>query len=160
MANSPLVEFTDAVWTAAASLESMSAPRVADHIIKSLFPQTVNAAEGEGAFPIFRNGVLVHVRKVLSAKIDEEGQMSIFDIDERLVPTVEQLKRGAYYVQSLDEYVSVSRLVKEVSLLDEARKYMRRKGNETLSEADALDGLFKAVCAVANDNISQLARAA
>lgn len=153
MLKSHVHEFNDAVWTASASLGTMNAPRVTDDIISRLFPDTVRASNHEGAFSIFRNGVLVQVRKVLGAKVDDDGQMSIFDIDPRFRPFAEKLKRGSYYVESLDEYVSLPRLIKEVTLLDDARKFLRRKGEETLAEANVLDQLYKAASAADNDNL-------
>lgn len=158
MLKSHVHSFNDAVWTASGRLSTMNAPRVTDDIISRLFPETVGAASQEGASSIFRNGVLVQVRKVLSAKVDDEGQMSIFDIDPQYRPFAEKLKRGAYYVESLDEFVSLPRLIKEVALLDDARKFLRRKGEETLAEASVLDQLYKATAA--NDNIPSATQAA
>lgn len=155
MLKSHVHEFNDAVWLAASALETMNAPKVTDDIIARLFPETVSSASQEGASSIFRNGVLGQVRKVLSAKVEDEGQMSIFDIAPALRPAAEGLKRGAYYVESLDEFVLVPRLVRELHLLDDARRYMRRKGEETLAEADALDQLYKAAASPANDNAVQ-----
>ncbi|ANV24493.1 hypothetical protein [Agrobacterium pusense] len=154
MSKSHVHEFNDAVWAAAGRLGTMSAPKVTDEIIADLFPGTVNSASQEGASSIFRNGVLAQVRKALSSKIDDDGQMSIFDIDPLFRPFAEKLKKGAYYVKHLDEFVSLPRLIKEVLLLDDARRYLRRKGEETLAEANVLDQLYKAASA-ANDNTPQ-----
>lgn len=152
MLKSHVHHFNDAVWAASARLETMNVPKVTDDIISRLFPETVSAASHEGASSIFRNGVLVQVRKVLSAKVEDEGQMSMFDIDQQFRPFAEKLKRGSYFVESLDEFVPLPRLIRELTLLDDARRYLRRKGEETLAEASVLDQLYKVASAPVNDN--------
>jgi hypothetical protein len=48
-------------------------------------------------------------------------------------------------VESADEYVDVPSLIAEPALLNDARKFMRRKGEECLAEAKILDELYAAV---------------
>lgn len=153
MLNSQTNMLNDAVWLAVAKLGTMNTARVVDNIIEDVLPETVSASRHEGVYSMLRTGVMAHVRKILGSKVEEDGAPSLFDVDPHLAPYVSALKRGAYYVESLDEFVSLARLIKEITLLDEASKYMRRKGEETLAEADALDKLYRAASA-ANDNVA------
>jgi hypothetical protein len=152
MLNSQTNVLNDAVWAAVAKLDTMNTAKIVDHIIEEAAPGTVAAARHEGFFPMLRSGVMAHVRKILGTKIDEDGAPSLFDIHPDLAPYASALKRGAYYVESLDEFVSLAALIENVRLLDDARKYMRRKGEETLAEANALDKLYYAAETI-NDNI-------
>jgi len=58
---------------------------------------------------------------------------------------VKDLRSKSYFVESAEEYVAVPDLIVEPDLLDDARRFMRRKGVECLTEADRLDALFAAV---------------
>lgn len=143
---------SDAVWEAVGKIGTMNTAKVVDHIIEEVLPETVATSRREGVYGMLRSGVMTHVRKILGAKIEEECAPSLFDLHQSLAPYASTLKRGAYYVESLDEFVSLARLVKETSLLDEARRYMRRKGEETLAEANALDKLYHAALATNDDD--------
>lgn len=146
MLNKRLANFVELVWTAAASVGN-SAPRVADAIIKKAFPQTVKEAEIEGAITMLRTGVINEVKSILRGSFGPEEQRDFSEIDEQFRPIVEHLKKKAYFVESAGEYVTVPRLIAEPDLLDDARKFMRRKGEECLAEADRLDELHAAVTA-------------
>ena len=50
-------------------------------------------------------------------------------------------------MESAEEYVAIPALIAEPELLDDARRFMRRKGKECLDEADRLDALYVAVTA-------------
>ena len=60
-------------------------------------------------------------------------------------PLVKDLRSKSYFVESAAEYVAIPHLIAEPELLDDARRFMRRKGKECLDEADRLDALFAAV---------------
>lgn len=150
MSREAIAEFYEAVWVSAAQ-HGMRPAYITSDILSDLFPQTTFAANDEGASAYLRDGVNKAVKKVLSQKPADEMQGAFSEIDPAFAAYVGNLKRGSYYVESVDEFVTIPDLIKRVHLLDEARKYLRRKGEETLAEAAQLDKLYAAVVA-ANDN--------
>lgn len=146
--------FHEAVWVSAAKHGKRPAV-VAGEIIGALFPKTVSEADTEGAAAYLRDGVTRAVKSVFSKKQADEGQADFASIDPAFSMQVQNLKRWSYYVESLDEFIDIPDLIKNANLLDEARKYLRRKGEETLAEAAQLDKLYAAIVAdkMANDNV-------
>ncbi|MHB2169938.1 hypothetical protein [Alsobacter sp. R-9] len=137
-------DFTKAVWIAAAQVGT-SAPRVADHIVESLFPRTCAEARVEGAMAMFREGVIAAAKKVLRGGDVDADQFDFAGIDKQFAPIVETLKSRSYFVESEGEYVSVARLIAEPDLLKAAAEFMRRKAHENMDEFRRLDRLYKAV---------------
>jgi hypothetical protein len=124
-----------------------SAPKVTDAIIDAAFPETVAASLTEGCHRMFREGVKEAVVKYMRKPCKHSRQRTFDDIAPKLMPLVEPLGSVAYYVPGRvgsGEYVSVPDLCHDQDALDAARKFMRRKGEETLSEADKLDQLYHA----------------
>lgn len=121
-----------------------NAPLITDAIINVAFPESVEASEREGCDKMLRNGVLEAVKKRLRRPAKVEAQTSIFDQYPDIVPYIEPLQSGAYYVPAGDggEYVSIAELCEDLAKLDAARKHTRRKGEETLAEAKRLDDLY------------------
>lgn len=156
MSSEVINEFHAAVWVSAAK-HGMKPSHVAADIMEELYPQTLSAAGDEGALAYLRDGINKAVKQVFSAKPKDENQDSLFDIDASLMPHVENLKRFSFYVEAIDEFLTVTDLIKNVRWLDDARKHLRRKGEETLAEASRLDKLYAAVIArsAANDNCDQ-----
>lgn len=140
-------DFAEEVWRASARLDSMSPPRIGDDIINRLFPRTVNAAEDEGAGTMLRKGVIAAVKTVLGGIGDDAGQGDLANIDPTFAPQVHALKRPSYHVEARGELVPIAELIRTPELLDDARKFMRRKSIETAEEADRLDQLYDAVIA-------------
>lgn len=138
-------EFSEEVWRASARLDCQSPTRIADDMIGRLFPVTVQAAEDEGATTMFRKGVVDAVKRVLSAPTTDAAQTDFAAIDPAFAAEVRALQRRSYFVEARDEYVSLAELIREPILLDDARRFMRRKGEETIAEADRLDQLYRAV---------------
>ena len=121
-----------------------NAPAIADDVIASAFPETIAAAENEGADSMLRNGVISKIRRVLS-KDDNAGQADFAEIDEGFNSLVKQLHGHSHYVPSLCEYVHIGTLIASPEFLNEARIYKRQKGVETLAEAEVLDQIYFAV---------------
>ena len=144
MLNRKLSVFAEAVYDAAKRLGEKPS-LITDDIISSVFPETIEASEREGADKMFRRGVHEEVKRLIKAPANDPGTVDFSDRYPELFPIVQRLQSGTYFVESLDEFVPVSRLVEEHELLDDARRYMRRKGMETLAEADVLDELYAAV---------------
>lgn len=145
MLTDKLRPFYDAVNVAVAK-HGKSAPAIADEVISKVFPSTILAAEEEGADAMLRNGVIAKVKRMLSTGGDA-AQMDFGAIAPDFLPIVKQLHRHSHFVPSASEYVHVSDLIAEPELLDEARKFKRQKGEETIAEADILDQLYRAVMA-------------
>ena len=145
MLNKRLSNFAELVWGAASRL-GRDGSRVTDDIIKRAFPKTVEEAEIEGADKMLRTGVLKEVKRILSHG-DDDGQFDFADIDPAFVNIVSRLKKRAYFVEALEQYVPIADLIKDPALLDDARRLMRRKGEECLAEAQVLDELYVAVSA-------------
>lgn len=144
MLNKRISDFHELVWKTAARVGN-SAPKVVDEILRRAFPATTNAASDEGADKILRKGAISEVTRILKDTTDPNGQGDFADIDPAFHPLVKPLRSRTYYVESAGEYVSVPMLIADPALLDDARRYMRRKGEECIAEADRLDELFAAV---------------
>ena len=122
-----------------------NAPRAADIVISEAFPDTSEAAHREGADAMLRDGVIAFISKYLKRTPGDIGQHDFSEIDPGFVGIVQRLQNPRHYVPSLKEYVSVPELIADPSLLDEARRFKRQKGEETLAEAKVLDELYDAV---------------
>lgn len=143
MLNQRTKNFSEIAWHAAASI-GHSAPRIADAIIDKIFPETAAAARREGADKMLRNGVILAIKAVVKGS-DDISQIDFSELSAEFGPIVKKLGSKSYYVETLQEYVSVRRLTEDAELLDDARKHIRRKGEECLAEADRLDELYLAV---------------
>lgn len=124
-----------------------SAPRIADRVIAEAFPETADAAEREGADKMLRDGVIEFVSKYLkrnsNAPMDEQGDFS--ELSDEFRDIVGRLHSHSHYVPTLQQHMPVGFLIANPEYLDEARKFKRQKGEETLAEAAALDELYDAV---------------
>lgn len=146
MLNDKLRNFFDLVNQAAA-VHGLNAKAVADAVIRGAFPETTAAAEVEGADSMLRNGVIAFLAQHFKhAPRSTPAQLEL-DIPAPLTPIVAKLKAAAHYVESVGQYVPVPVLIANPHWLDDARKYKRRKGEETLAEAAVLDELYDAVVA-------------
>lgn len=139
-------DFTALVWAAAARIGS-NAPRIADDILRAAFPRTVAEAEHEGAIKPLRNGVVNEIKRILRHTPGGCGQGDFADIEPQFAGIASKLKSNSYFVESLDEYVSVPNLIADPDLLKDAMGHMRRKGMECLAEAKTLGELYAAVTA-------------
>ena len=134
--------FADLVRNASTWL-GMNAPKIADHIIARTFPRTIKEAEAEGADKMLRTGVIKEIKRVLTGQ--DDAQIDMAEIDPAFGEIVGKLKKGSYFVEEVDAYVPVAKLIGDPTMLDSARKLLRRKGEECLAEAQVLDELFEAV---------------
>lgn len=141
--------FAEQVWIAA-SVVGRSPPKIVDHILDKFFPVTVSAAEDEGALPMLRKGCIVEAKRVLRSAASDDAQHDFDRIDPAFQPLVQKLRRPSYHVESLDEEVVVAELISNPAHLNEARRFMRRKGEECIAEAERLDELYDAVTAAQN----------
>ena len=148
MLNKRKANFAELVWTAAGDV-GRNAPAIADKIIKSAFPLTYEEAEIEGASAMLRTGVIAAVKEILRNTTDDDAQHDFAAIDPAFGQIVRRLKSKTYFVTSLGEYLSIAELIADPALLDDARRHMRKKGEECLAEAKTLDQLFHAVTAQA-----------
>lgn len=146
MLNEQLREVNEMILRTAARVGN-NAPKVADEILESCFPRTCAEAHHEGAYAILRRGFIGHVSRILRGQTADDKQRDFSNIEPQFGPLVEELRSSSYYVESAQEYVSVPSLIDEPDLLDDARKFMRRKGEECLAEAERLDRLYYEVTA-------------
>jgi len=137
-------DFAQYVWNAVPSV-GRSAPRIVDRILRSVFPETTEAAEREGAHRVLRKGCIAEVKRVLHATGPVEHQADFANIAPSFLPLVKNLQRPSYFVPEVDEEIPLTQLIAEPTLLNSARCYMRAKGMECLAEADRLDQLFFAI---------------
>lgn len=136
--------FAEQVWVAA-GIVGVNAPRIVDHILAELFPATHRAAEDEGALTILRNGCIAEAKRVLRTEPSDGSQFDFSEISPVFQPLVKRLHRRSYFVASQEEEVPIARLIEAPNLLDEARQFLRRKGEECIAEAERLDELYAAV---------------
>lgn len=145
MLNDKLRKFHDLLVTAVAEV-GMSPPRLTDAIMREAFPRTVAAAESEGADGMLRAGIKEYVQRYLKRDApDDPKQLDLSSIDPAFQPIVRKLSSPFHYVESEQRYLHISELIARPDWLDDARKYKRRKGEETIAEAKILDILYKAV---------------
>lgn len=138
-----LRHFYDAVNVAIAK-HGKNPAAVANEVITVAFPSTIAAAADEGADAMLRAGVVAKVKKMMT-KEGEEGQSDFATIAPDFLPIVKRLHGHSHFVPSLEEHVHVGVLIADPALLDEARRFKRQKGEETIAEAEILDELYRAV---------------
>ncbi|MBW6494540.1 MAG: hypothetical protein K0B16_08290 [Burkholderiaceae bacterium] len=146
MLDSQSAGFAEGVWEAASQLGN-NAPKIADDMMQTAFPLTCAQARQEGAMRMLRTGIITEVKRILRNQNDVLGQSDFSAISETFAPFVQDLRSKSYFVESAEEYVAIPDLIAEPDLLDDARRFMRRKGKECLNEADRLDALYVAVTA-------------
>ena len=146
MLDSQTVAFAERVWEIASQLGN-NAPKIADDMMGTAFPLTCTQARQEGALRMLRTGIITEVKRILRNQNDVLGQSDLSEICETFAPFVQDLRSKSYFVESAEEYVAIPDLIAEPDLLDDARRFMRRKGKECLDEADRLDALYVAVTA-------------
>lgn len=144
MLDSQSAAFAGRVWEIAAQLGN-NAPKIADDIMGAAFPLTCSQARAEGALRMLRTGIISEVKRILRNRDDGLTQADFAQVCEGFAPLVKALRSKSYFVESAEEYVAVPDLLAEPDLLDDARRFMRRKGLECLAEADRLDALYVAV---------------
>jgi hypothetical protein len=144
MLDSQTAAFAERVWAIAARLGN-NAPKIADDIMEAAFPLTCTQAREEGALRMLRTGIISEVKRILRNRDDGVGQADFSEVCDGFVPLVKALRSKSYFVEGAEEYVAVPDLIAEPDLLDDARRFMRRKGRECLAEADRLDALYAAV---------------
>lgn len=141
---SALDRLHELVWSSAARV-GRSAPKIADDMIRTVCPDTFAASQTEGVSNWLRLGLIAEVKRILKAANDDSAQQDFSKIDPAFHSAVRELKSHAYFVESLGEQVPVPDLIKQPELLDQARAFMRQKGQECLDEARRLDQLYRAV---------------
>jgi hypothetical protein len=144
MLNKRTANFAELVWSTAAKVGN-NAPAITDKIIKRAFPQTYAEAHIEGADKMLRVGVIADVKRILKRGAFDETQIDFSDVAPEFAKIAQALKSKTYFVESANEYVDVPNLIADPALLDDARKFMRRKGEECLAEANTLDELYVAI---------------
>ena len=144
MLDSQSTAFAERVWEIAAQLGN-NAPKIADDMMGTAFPLTCTQARQEVALRMLRTGIISEVKRILRNREDGLGQVDFAEVCAAFAPLVKDLRSKSYFVESAEEYVAVPDLIVEPVLLDDARRFMRRKGIECLTEADRLDALFAAV---------------
>lgn len=144
MLDSRSAAFSERVWEVASQLGN-NAPKVADEMMEDAFPLTCTQARQEGALRMLRTGIITEVKRILRTQDDAVGQADFADVCKAFAPLVKGLRSKSYFVESAEEYVAIPDLIAEPALLDDARRFMRRKGKECLDEADRLDALYAAV---------------
>jgi hypothetical protein len=137
-------------WVKETALEvGRSAPLIVERMLTELCPNTWAWSQKEGVDSSVRSGLVKTVKDYLKDKTDRNAQMDFSEIEQTFgAHVVEILKRFSslsHFVPSEGEYVPLRTLMNDSVQLDEARKFKRTKGEETLSEADNLDQLYEAI---------------
>lgn len=135
------VTLASAVHNLVVRLQTRSAADITDRLLPRLYPNTQKASAGEGCNAYFRSGVMNAVRGVI-ANMPDPNQGDFEQVHPGLLPYARTLRKKAYYVPELHEYVTISELLTTLELLDSARKHERKKGEETIAEAERLDALY------------------
>jgi hypothetical protein len=141
-----LCRFNDLVSRARAEI-GMNAPAIADRVIGAAFPETVDAAEREGADKMLRQGVIAQIKNIFKAKHGDPAQGDFMHICDEFRPIVSRLQSDTQYVPELAEFIEVAALIDNPEWLDSARKFKHLKADETKAEAKILDELYEAVIA-------------
>lgn len=144
MLDSQSAAFAERGWEVASQLGN-NAPKIADDITGEAFPLTCSQARAEGAMRMLRIGIISEVKRILRNRHDVLTETDFADRCDAFAPLVRDLRSKSYFVERAEEYVAVPYLIAEPDLLDDARRFMRRKGLECLAEADRLDALYAAV---------------
>ena len=119
-------------------------------MMEAAFPLTCTQARQEGALRMLRTGIISEVKRILRNRDDVLGQADFAEVCEAFAPLVKDLRSKSYFVESAEEYVAhPSDLIAEPDLLDDARRFMRRKGIECLDRGRPAGC---AVCAVTRDD--------
>ena len=155
MLDSQSAAFAERVWEYASRLGN-NAPKVADEMMETAFPLTCSQARQEGALRMLRTGIITEVKRILRHRDDGLTQADFAEVCEAFAPIVKKLRSKSYFVESAEEYVGIPALIAEPDLLDDARRFMRRKGIECLGEANRLDALFIAVTAGSADAVPMI----
>jgi hypothetical protein len=124
-----------------------NAPKVADAIMGELFPRTATEAAIEGADRFLRSGLIAEITRILKsgAGDDEGAQWDFATIDPAFASLVELLPHKRFFVEARQEQVHIAELIEAPDQLDDARRFMRRKGEECIAIAEILDQLHAAV---------------
>lgn len=144
MLDSQTAAFAERVWEVASQVGN-NAPKIADDMMGTAFPLTCTQARKEGALRMLRTGIITEVKRILRNRTDGLQQPDFSDVCDAFVPLIRDLRSKTYFVEGAEEYVAIPDLIAEPDLLDDARRFMRRKGVECIAEADRLDALFAAV---------------
>lgn len=144
MLNKRRPDLNELVWEAAHRV-GHNAPKIADDILAPTFPRTHAEAIMEGADKLLRDGLIATVKRILRTAGEDIEQRDFAEIDPAFRHITDGLRRPSYFVESLDQYATLAELIACPDLLDDARKFLRRKGDETLAEAERLDQLYAAV---------------
>lgn len=141
-----LTPFYEAI-NAAREKHGESPAKIADEIMRAVFPDTVESAETEGCDKMLRQGIVGAVKSYIKKPPEDERQSSFADVDPDFLPYVQKLQNTRYFVPDLagGEFKHIADLIARPAYLDAARKFQRLKGEETLEEADRLDELYAAV---------------
>jgi len=150
MLNKRTAELHELVWASAAKI-GRNAPKIADDIMRRLWPRTYAEAVIEGAEKALRSRLIAAVSRIVRALADSHEQIDFSDIDPSFLALAKELKSGAYTVPSVGEALTVADLIAAPELLEEAAAFMQQKGDECHAEARRLFALHEAVVAAAED---------
>ncbi len=102
------------------------------------------AADDEGAAAYLRTGLIAAVRQAVCSP-SQEDWVTIESIGEPFRAFIHTLRRYRYFVEAQREYVGLDELIADPPLLADACQHLRRKGVETIEEAQRLERLYAAV---------------
>lgn len=146
MLNRKLGTYLERVWSLAGEFGNCPA-KIADALLREVFPDSCETAEREGCLQFLRAGVVEDVRRILRRPVPSDAQADFDSINEAFRPIVQRLHNRTYSVPGREDYVTVPDLIADPELLDRARKALRAHGEATLAEAAVLDELYRAVVA-------------
>ena len=145
MLHEKIATFPVMVQALIAEFQTRNPKTIATALIQRLYPNTVQAAQDEGALKLFETGVKSGVRAEINKLPRADAQRHMAELFPHLFPYIAVLKRGTYFVPEVAEYVTISELIEAPEMLDSARKYLRQHGLDTLEEATRLDDLYSAI---------------
>lgn len=124
-----------------------SVTKIADAIIDEYCPRAYRACIEDGVEKHLRNGVANAVRSIVQDHSKGNNKQHDFaEIEEsfgaEIVELVKRLRNDAHCVPSLGVHLTIRELLEDRERFDEARKYKRKIGEDTLEEAHTMDQIY------------------
>jgi len=123
----------------------MTPSGIADDVLPLAFPLSLPSLQAEGGEGLLRDGLVRHIKRVLDRPAATPAQRDFSELDFAFGAIVDRLPKRVFFVPSRNVFVWIVDLINDPALLDEARLFTRKKGEETIATAVLLDQLYAAV---------------